>query len=172
MARHYRRKGFVVACEDEATYGLIPLLCKGWARRGSRPVAQMNFRQDSISVMGARTLNAFVFSFCKRKTKRRFVRFLRMIKKIWGRVFLITDSAPWHKGREVEHFLRTNKKTFKMLYFPIYTPELNPVEQCWKPARKILSNRLLQTLPAAQYHLRKVFSNAKAMPKMFKYLQN
>jgi len=58
------------------------------------------------------------------------------------------------------------------MYFPLYTPELNPVEQCWKPARKALSNRLLHTLQAAQYHLRKTFGNAKAMPKMFKYLQN
>jgi len=58
------------------------------------------------------------------------------------------------------------------MYFPLYTPELNPVEQCWKPARKVLSNRLLHTLQAAQYHLRKTFGNAKALPKMFKYLTN
>ena len=132
----------------------------------------MNFKQDSISAMGARTQKAFVFSFCKRKTKRRFVRFLKMLQKRWGKVFLIIDSAPWHRGREIADFLKANRKTFRVLHFPLYTPELNPVEQCWKPARKALSNRLLQTLPAAQYHLRKVFSNAKAMPKMFKYLTN
>lgn len=122
--------------------------------------------------MGARTQKAFVFSFCKRKTKRRFVRFLRMLQKRWGKVFLIIDNAPWHRGREVTQFLKANRKTFRVFNFPIYTPELNPVEQCWKPARKAMSNRLLRTLPAAQYHLRKVFSKAKAMPKMFKYLTN
>jgi len=132
----------------------------------------MNFRQDSISAMGARTQKAFVFSFCKKKTRRRFIRFLRMLKRRWGKVFLIIDSAPWHRGREVVDFLKAHKKTFRVLYFPLYTPELNPVEQCWKPARKVLSNRLLRTLPSAQYHLCKVFGNAKAMPKMFNYLQD
>ncbi len=81
LARNHRRKGFVVACQDEATFGLIPILSRGWAQKGSRPVAHMNFRQDSISVMGARSQRAFVFSFCKRKTKRRFVRFLRQLQK-------------------------------------------------------------------------------------------
>ena len=132
----------------------------------------MNFRHDSISVMGARSKRHFVFSFCKRKTKKRFVRFLRVLRQRWGRAFLIIDSAPWHRGREVAAFLKANRRTFRVMYFPLYTPELNPVEQCWKPARKALSNRLLHTLQAAQYHLRKTFGNAKAMPKMFKYLQN
>jgi len=172
MARYYRRRGFVVACEDEATYGLIPIISRGWAKIGSKPVARMNFKQESISVMGARTIKAFRFSFCKRKTKRRYARFLKDLHRAWSKVFLIADNAPWHKGREVAAFLKANRKTFRVLYFPLYTPELNPVEQCWKPARKVLSNRLLRTLPAAQYHLRKVFRNTKAMPKMFKYLQD
>lgn len=122
--------------------------------------------------MGARTKRAFVYSFCKRKTKRRFVRFLKLLQRRWSRVFLIIDNAPWHRGREVADFLKGNRKTFRVLYFPPYTPELNPVEQCWKPARRALSNRLLRTLPAAQYHLRKTFDSAKVMPKMFKYLSN
>jgi transposase len=56
--------------------------------------------------------------------------------------------------------------------FPAYTPELNPIEQCWKPARAALANRVLRTLPAAQYHLRKNFDNPKSMPKMFQYLRD
>lgn len=103
--------------------------------------------------MGARSERQFVYSFCKRKTKKRFVRFLRMLRQRWGRVFLIIDSAPWHRGREVVAFLKANKKTFRILHFPLYTPELNPVEQCWKPARKVMSNRLLLKLQTAQYHL-------------------
>lgn len=122
--------------------------------------------------MGARSERQFVYSFCKRKTKKRFVRFLRMLRQRWGRVFLIIDSAPWHRGREVVAFLKANKKTFRILHFPLYTPELNPVEQCWKPARKVMSNRLLLKLQTAQYHLRKIFNAPKTMPKMFKYLQN
>jgi len=172
MARHYRQKGFVVAAQDEAIFGLIPIISRGWAVRGSRPVANMNFRHDCINVLGARSQKAFVFSFCKRKNKRRFVRFLTLLLRRWGRVFLIIDNAPWHGGKEVQEFLQRHSKTFKILYLPRRTPELNPVEQCWKPARRSLANRLLRTLPAAQYHLRKTFGNPILLPRMFRYLSN
>jgi transposase len=59
-----------------------------------------------------------------------------------------------------------------MFNFPKYSPQINPIEQCWKPARKTLSNRLLYSLPAAEYHLRQIFDNPKLMPRMFKYLSD
>jgi transposase len=80
------------------------------------------------------------------------------------------DNARAHHGKLVKNFMKHHPKTFRLEYFPKYTPELNPTEACWKPARKVLSNRLIKSLPSAQYHLRKVFKNEKNMPKMFQYL--
>ena len=172
MARYYRRKGFVVAAGDEATFGLIPILTRGWAKVGSHPVANMNFKHKYVKVVGARSQRSFVFTFGKKNNKSRFVRFMGEILLHWGRVFFMVDHATYHKGKTIEDFLRRHKKTFKILYFPRRTPELNPVEQCWKPARQVLSNRLLRTLPAAEYHLRKTFNNHNALPKMFQFLSN
>lgn len=172
MARYYRRKGFVIAAQDEATFGLIPILARSWAKVGSRPVANMNFKHKYVKVMGARSQRSFVFTFGKKNNKHRFVEYLALLQGRWGKVFLIVDHAPWHKGKEIEDYLQSHRKTFKMLYLPRRTPELNPVEQCWKPARRCLANRLLRTLPAAQYHLRKVFNRPQALPKMFRYLTN
>lgn len=143
---------------------------RGWAKKGSKPIAVSNYQHKYIHVFGARSKCNFVFSFCKKKSKKRFVKFLKSIHARWGRVFLATDNAPWHKGKEIDSFLKSNSKTFRILYFLKYTPELNPIEQCWKPARRKLSNRLLRSLPAMQYHLCKVFNTPKGMPKMFKYL--
>ena len=172
MACYYRRKGFVVAAEDEATFGLIPILNRRWAKVGSRPVANMNFKQKSVKVMGARSQQAFVFTFGKKSNKLRFVKFMNLLLRRWGKVLLFADHATWHKGKEIEDFLRRHKKTFKLLYFPRRTPELNPVEQCWKPGRQVLSNRLLLTLSAAKYHLKKTFDNPSLLPKMFRFLSN
>lgn len=172
MARYYRQKGFVVAAEDEATFGLIPILNRRWAKVGSRPVANMNFAHKYAKVMGARSKRSFVFTFGKKVNKHRFLKFIALLQRRWGKVFLLVDNAKWHKGKEIVDFLKRHKKTFKMLYFPRRTPELNPVEQCWKPGRQVLSNRLLRTLPAARYHLQKTFNNYSLLPEMFRYLSN
>mgnify|MGYP001606811070 CR=1 FL=1 len=129
-------------------------------------------RREYTNAFGARSKRAFVYSFAKRKTRRDFVRFAEKLLARWGRVLLFVDNGPCHKRGVVEGFLREHRKTFRLAYFPAYTPELNPIEQCWKPARRTLSNRLLRTLPAAQYHVRKIFDNPRNMPKMFHYLSD
>ena len=172
LARHYRRKGFVVACQDEATFGLIPAVTRGWARKGSQPARSHNYQHKYINVFGARTKRTFVFSFTKRKTQRQFVAFLRKLSKRWGKVCLFIDSAPGHRGKLVDGFLTTHQKTFRIIRFPKYCPELNPIEPCWKPARRTVNNRFVVSLPAMKYHLRKVFSDASLMPRMFNYLSD
>jgi len=170
LAKHYRRQGFVVACLDEATFGLIPWIVRGWARKGSRPTRRHNYKHDYINVFGARTQRTFVFMFAQRKTQRDFVAFLTKLLQRWGKVCLFIDNAPGHHGQRVDTFLADHKKTLHIEYFPPYSPQLNPVEPCWKPARKAIGNRFIPSLPALQYHLHKVFSDPSSMPKMFKYL--
>lgn len=161
-----------MGAEDEATFGLIPLVARGWARKGSRPTTTVCHKNERTNVFGARSAKSFVFSFSKTKSSKDFVRFLERLMKRWGKVLLFADGAPAHKYGIVDKFLAMHKKTFRLEYFPKYTPEMNPVEQCWKPARKKLSNRLVKTLPTAQYHLSKVFNDKKSMPKMFYYLRD
>lgn len=161
-----------MGAEDEATFGLIPLVARGWARKGSRPTTAINHRNKCTNAFGARSSRSFVFSFSKTKRQRDFVRFMEKLSRRWGKVLLFVDGAPAHKGKKVEAFLSSHRKTFRLERFPKYTPELNPTEQCWKPARKCLSNRLIKTLPAAKYHLRKTFNDKNSIPRMFKYLRD
>lgn len=159
-----------MGAQDEATFGLIPTVARGWAKKGSRPVTTINHAHKCTNVFGARSKKSFVFSFSKKKRQREFVQFLEKLLKRWGKVLLFIDGARAHRGKRVLDFLTRHKRTFKLEFFPKYTPELNPTEQCWKPARKKLANRLIKSLPAAQYHLRKVFQDENSMPKMFEYL--
>ena len=172
LAKHYRKKGFVVACQDEATFGLLPHVVRGWAKRGSRPIIRQNPQHKKIDVIGARTKRTFVFSFCQSKNQRTFVVFLKKLSQRWSKVCLFTDSAPYHKGKQIEQFLASHPKTFRIIYFLKYSPELNPVEPCWQPARKTTGNRLIPSINSMKYHLRKVFSKHSLLPKMFKYLSD
>jgi len=161
-----------VATEDEATFGLIPIVSRGWARKGSKPVAVINHAYEYTNIFGARSKCAFVFMFSSKKNQKAFLKFCNELLKRWHKVFLIVDGARAHKGANIEKFLKNHKKTFKIGYFPKYTPELNPTEQCWKIGRKGIANRLLMNVPAMKYHLRKTFNDKKSLPKMFHYLVN
>jgi transposase len=142
------------------------------AQEGSRLAVVVNSRNECTNVFGARSKRSFVFSFSKRKNQKAFVGFLEKVLMRWGRVCLVVDNGPCHHGAILDEFLVSHWKTLRIVYFQKYSPELNPVEQCWKPARKRLSNRVLLSLPAAKYHLCMAFEDELSMPKMFEYLSN
>jgi len=145
---------------------------RGWAKKGSRPVVVISSKNKCTNVFGARSKSAFVFAFSKKKNQRSFVKFLNNVVRRWGRVCLFADNGPCHHGKLVDAFKESHKGTFRLFHFPKYSPDTNPIEQCWKPARKGLSNRILFSMPAAQYHLRKVFDNPSLLPNMFDYLSD
>ena len=59
------------------------------------------------------------------------VRFLRdLLKHLRGKVVVVWDGGPNHKGPLIRAFLRRNKRlTLERL--PAYAPDLNPVEFVW-----------------------------------------
>ena len=158
--------------QDEATFGLIPLVKRGWARRGSHSFVKINHKNECTNVFGARSSRAFVYSFTKKKRQAQFIKFLEKLRRRWGKFLLFVDNAKAHKGAKVRAYLQRHKKAVKLDYFPKCSPEENPTEQCWKPGRNALANRIIPSLNAAKYHLRKTFNDTKAMPKMFHYLRD
>lgn len=157
--------------QDEATFGLIPIVARGWARRGSHPTVKINHKNVCTNVFGARSSTSFVYSFSKKKRQKQFLRFLEKLRKRWRKYLLFVDNAKAHGGAKVRLYLFEHK-TVKLEYFPKCSPEENPTEQCWKPARTSLANRVLPSLDAAKYHLRKTFNRSEELPKMFKYLRD
>lgn len=98
----------------------------------------------------------------KSKTKRMqeaFAAHLRHVGRVYpreryGRVVLVIDNAPWHRGRLIDAALRDNPHLeFKRL--PSYSPQLNPVERFWKKLRRRAThNRLFDTLADLKASLR------------------
>lgn len=57
--------------------------------------------------------------------------FLRdLLKHLRGKVIVVWDRGPNHKGPVVREFLRRNRR-LRLELLPPYAPELNPVEQVW-----------------------------------------
>ena len=47
-------------------------------------------------------------------------------------LLLCCDGAAWHKSKALEL-----PKNIILFYIPLYTPEMNPIEQIWKEIRKL-----------------------------------
>jgi transposase len=62
-----------------------------------------------------------------------------MVHRYYGnkKVMIIFDRLPAHIAAQ-NYFERTHSDWFLFEYLPSYSPELNPVEQCWQQMKNVL----------------------------------
>lgn len=120
---------------------------------------------------GALGRRSFWCQFSKRISQRTFIAFLRKLLKKRKKVLLLLDNARWHRGKKVKSFARSNRRRLKFVFFPPYTPELNPVEPCWKDIKKELGNKLFYSTKEMKRAVRNRIKNKDFfVNKMFQYL--
>jgi len=119
---------------------LNPLVRRSWALRGKTPVIGGDGgHRKKVSVIGAVSVSpvarraGFYFSTLPDGffTAEAVVEFLRdLLKHLRGKVVVVWDGGPNHKGPLIRAFLRKNRRlTLERL--PAYAPDLNPVEVVW-----------------------------------------
>ena len=57
-----------------------------------------------------------------------------------GKILLILDNARAHHSKELKPFLEANNDKLVLLFFPPYSPDLNPMEWFWKFLRKQITH--------------------------------
>ena len=55
---------------------------------------------------------------------------------------LVVDNASWHKSKELQPFLESNKR-LNLIYLPPYSPDLNPIEKLWYWLKKSITAYIL-----------------------------
>ncbi len=62
------------------------------------------------------------------------------------RIFLVLDNAPWHKkavrlvqSEALEEYQDIRDK-LTLIFLPPYSPDLNPIEQCWRITRREITH--------------------------------
>jgi transposase len=84
------------------------------------------------------------------------VGFLRvLLRKARGRIILIWDGSPLHRGQPVKDFLRRGAaKRLHLEQLPAYAPDLNPDEGVWNYVKRVeLANVCCHDLHELQRHL-------------------
>jgi hypothetical protein len=153
--------------QDEARFQMVPTLAATLGVKGHRPVVGTRDCKDVLYVFGvlnlltgavhANTLESLQRENRKRaesktrRMQRAFADHLRHVGRVYpreehGRVVLLIDNAPWHRGQLIDQALAANPHLeFKRL--PSYSPQLNPIERFWKKLRRRAThNRLFDAI--------------------------
>ncbi len=133
--------------EDEARFGLQPIIKKRWAKRGSRPVAEVNPQYEWTWSYGA----------VEMATGKSFFLLLPNLQAVSVEIFLrefaefhgfskekiaivMWDGAPAHRANlEIPEGI-------ELFQTPAHTPEMNPSERLWSPLRSVVANQTFERI--------------------------
>jgi transposase len=89
----------------------------------------------------------FIYDFSEKLNSEAFIEFIKKIEHKFKKFVLFLDNASWHRSRAVKEFI-DDQENIEFEFFPTYSPELNPVEPCWKQTKTAVSTRLFTNIEA------------------------
>lgn len=101
-----------------------------------------------------------------------FIRFLKEMKRKFKCFLLFMDKAPWHKkNKKAKEYLEKNKDCIRVVWFPTASPDLNPVEECWRQSdNNVLGNKIYPAFEEMKVELAKYLRTRRFKLDMIKYL--
>ena len=153
-------EGYTIVWVDESAFYLLPHAVRTWAPRGQTPILRVPLTHDHLSVISGITLDG---RLCMQVQEHAFdaagvVGFLRvLLRKIRGKVLVVWDGAPIHKGQPIKDYLaRGATKRLHLERLPGYAPELNPDEGVWNYLKRVeLKNRCCADLAELSREVRR-----------------
>ena len=159
-------EGWTVVFVDESGFRLLPALVRTWAPRGQRPILRVPLSWDHLSVIGAITPGGKLYSWVQERSVKGqdLVFFLRhLLHHIPGKLLLIWDGLPAHRGAEVKPFLAQEAQhRLWLVRLPAYAPELNPIEALWSFLKQVeLKNLCCPSLAQLRAQLRRAIERIR-----------
>ena len=136
---------------DEMRYGLLPVTRRVWSLRGTRPVCPVNPRYEWGYAYGAAEVGGEArveFLYSPTVDLEFSALFLKQVgaREPSATHVVIWDGAGFHP-QDGAAGLPDN---VRLLPFPPYSPELNPIEGLWDQLKDHLCNKVFASLRAAQ----------------------
>jgi hypothetical protein len=130
-----------IVWSDQSGFYLLPMAVRTYAPRGQTPVLRVKLTRDHLSAMSAITPDGRLFMQMQDHAYRAedVVRFLQLLlRQIKGKLLVIWDGAPIHRGKVIKAFLaRGAAKGLHLEQLPSYAPELNPDEGIWNYLKRV-----------------------------------
>jgi transposase len=153
-------EGRTIVFADQSGFYLLPMVVRTYAPVGRTPILNEHLSRDHLSAMSSITLEGKLFMI---EQERSFkgedaVRFLKhLMRQIPGKLLVVWDGSPIHRGRAVKEFLASGAASRVQLeHLPGYAPDLNPDEGVWKHLKCVeLKNLCCRSLKELKVELRR-----------------
>ena len=167
--------GYEIIAIDEASFQLTTSYKKIWFPRGETPRAAFFWSNKKLTTFGALTSNhEFYYDFYDSQNSLTFMHFLReLFKKIdkKKKYVLIMDNAGFHKTSCVKKLLSEYSTQVSVEHIPPYSPELNPIETCWKVTKNsVTKSQYFSKIDDLQEALENFWAEHIFMQKLMRYL--
>ena len=133
--------GYTIVWGDESAFSLLPHAVRTWAPRGKTPCLRVKLSKDHLSAISGVTRDGRLFLQVREQSYDSYavVGFLRvLLRKLRGKILLIWDGSPIHRGQPVKDFLRRGAaRRLHLEQLPGYAPDLNPDEGVWNYLKRV-----------------------------------
>ncbi|QLH82053.1 IS630 family transposase [Halosimplex pelagicum] len=136
-----------IVCIDQTKKSVQVEPRAAWFPRGTRPSVELSGQRDWTCLLGAITEDGdcFFSRFTEYVTADHAKHFiLALCKEFEEDLIVVLDGAPYFQASAVTDLAARDDLAFVTL--PAYSPELNPVEECWRQLQDALSNRFFDSL--------------------------
>ena len=167
-----KRRRFTIVVQDEPIF--LRTGTNGrklWSRVGDPVTASRHGRRgrtvayDTLAEGGARLVRQH-----GRFDGPAFVRYLKKVRRKWGKALHVTDNASQHKHREVWQYLEEHDG-LEILYLPTATPKLSAVESVWKDAKyRLVTSEHCETLEDLTHAVYEYFRTCSIRLDIYKFL--
>jgi transposase len=151
---------------DEAGFYLLPAVVRTYAPRGQTPILRVPLTWDHLSVISAITPDGRLLTMVQEHAFDgiAIVGFLQhLLRHIPGKLLVIWDGLPAHRGQTVKDFLRKGAaQRIHLEQLPGYAPDLNPDEGVWHYLKNVeMKNLCCHDLPELRHELRKAVARLR-----------
>ncbi len=160
---------------DEASFHLTTTYKKIWFPRGETPRGAFFWSSKKLITFGALlSTGRFYYDFYIAQNSLTFRHFLRELFKILNKkkkYILILDNAGFHKTQCVKNLLKEYHPQISVEHIPPYSPELNPIETCWKITKNnVTKSQYFESIDDMQESLETFWHKRKFMFNFIRYL--
>ncbi|MBO4368837.1 MAG: IS630 family transposase [Desulfovibrio sp.] len=139
----------VLVFQDEVHFQVTTSVTRKWAQKGSKPKVASSPRRKNVPYSGyvipetGELLTMKTSWFNYETVIQSYRDFMAEYPVADGKkVCIVIDNAPWHKKafrlvqeEALEEYSDIREK-IELIKLPPYSPDLNPIEQCWRITRR------------------------------------
>ena len=160
---------------DESSFQLTTGYKRIWFLKGKKPKRAFFWSSKKLIVFGALTSSSkFYYNFYVAQNSFTFSLFLEELF-VWldpsKKYVFILDNAGFHKTDVVKAILKEKKGWITVEHIPPYSPELNPIETCWKVTKNaVIKSQHFKTIDSMREVLENFWNEHIFMQNFITYL--